>query len=99
MKPSRKAIDDHAPWKPVDWEEWEVSALQAVAKGNADEEQQRRAFIFVVEKVCGTYQPSYRPGDEGRRDTDFAEGRRYVGLQMVKFAKLNLVALRRKENG
>ena len=27
---------------------------------------------------------SYRPGEEGRRDTDFAEGKRFVGRELFK---------------
>jgi len=99
-KTTKRALSDHAPWKPVEWEEHDVGAIQALARGDADADTQKRALVFVIEKVCGTYQPSYRAGgEEGRRDTDFAEGRRYVGLQLVKFVKLNLSALRRNRNG
>lgn len=67
-------------------------------RGDATKDQQQRALKFVIESLAGTYEVSYRPGAEGARDTDFAEGRRFVGLQIVKMLKLNLSALRRDNN-
>ena len=40
---------------------------------------------------------SYRPDSE--RDTAFAEGKRHVGTQIVKFLKINLSKLRSNEDG
>jgi hypothetical protein len=82
------------PWKPPDWEPEDAYALQAVMHGRASEDQQRRAMKFVVERICGTYDLSYRA--EKPHDTSFAEGKRFVGLQLVKFATLNLAAVRGK---
>jgi hypothetical protein len=87
----------HAPWKPVEYELADASAIQALVQGAADETQQRRALAFIIEQVCGTYDMSYHAGEDGRRDTDFAEGRRFVGNTLVKMTKLNLSNLRRKE--
>lgn len=85
------------PWKPPAYEIADAAALQAVALGRASEEQQRRAYRYIVEAIAGTYDQSYRPtGVNSYSDTVFAEGRRFVGLQMVKFAKLNLDKLRGK---
>lgn len=69
------------PWQPAD-----AHALRAVASGIADSEQQRRAMRWVIEAASGTYQPSYRADSD--RETVFAEGRRYVGLQMVKLINM-----------
>jgi hypothetical protein len=82
------------PWKPAEWEPEDAYAVQAVMTGRASEEQQRRAMNFIVHQVCGTYDLSYRPTSD--RDTAFAEGKRFVGLQMVKFAQLNIARLRGK---
>lgn len=97
-KTERQAVADHAPWKPVAYHLADAGALQALLRGDASADQQQRALKYVIEAIAGTYEVSYRPGEEGRRDTDFAEGRRYVGLQIVKLLKLNLAALRREEN-
>lgn len=94
-KSDRQVLGEHAPWKPVAHELADAGALQALMRGDASPDQQKHALRFVIESVCGTYDLSYRPGDDGRRDTDFAEGRRFCGLQIVKFLKLNLSSLRR----
>lgn len=82
------------PWKPAEWVPEDGYAIQAVMQGRASEEQQRRAMVFIVNNICGTYDLSYRP--TGDRDTSFAEGKRFVGLQLVKFAQLNIALLRDK---
>lgn len=73
-------------------------AIQALARGIASGEQQRRAIAWIIERASGTYEMSYRPGgSEGDRDTVFAEGRRFVGNQIVKMTKLKTGQLRRSE--
>lgn len=84
---------DH-PWQPVEYLPADVAAIQALSKGNATPDQQVRAIKFIVERMCGTYDLSYRATSS--RDTDFAEGKRYVGLQIVKFSRLNVAALIKK---
>ncbi len=70
--------------------------MQALATGEASPEQQKRALRWIVENAAGTYDMSYRPGAEnGRRDTDFAEGKRHVGNQIVKLLKVSLAAMAR----
>jgi len=96
-KTTRQSLQDHAPWKPAKWELADASALQALLRGDANKDQQTRALRWVIESAAGAYDMSYRPG-ESSRDTDFAEGRRFVGLQIVKLIKMNLSELRRKEN-
>lgn len=94
-KGPRQAAIDNSPWLPPAYELADVSAMQALARGEASPDQQRRLLKWVVESAAGTYDMSYRPGGEdGRRDTDFAEGRRFVGQQIVKLLRLNLMALR-----
>jgi hypothetical protein len=83
------------PWKPAEWEPEDAHAIQAVMYGRASEEQQRRAMNFILNNLCGTYDLSYRPTSD--RDTVFAEGKRHVGLQLIKFAKLNIAQLRGKQ--
>jgi hypothetical protein len=55
---------------------------------------QQRALKFIIENLCGTYDLSYRPGPDGDRDTTLAEGKRFVGLQIVKLLKVNLGVLK-----
>ena len=97
-KPTRETLLASTPWVPPEYELADVSAVQALLAGNATMDQQKRALSFVIERLAGTYDLSYRPfGEDGRRDTDFAEGRRFVGLQLVKLLKLNTAVLPRKD--
>jgi hypothetical protein len=78
-------------WAPPPREIVDIAAVQALARGDASEHQQRHALTWIIESVCRTYQPSYSPA--GDRDTAFAEGRRFVGLMLVETLKLNLARL------
>lgn len=91
---------EHGPWLPPPYDLADASAIQALARGDADGPAQKRALRWIMESACATYDMSYRPGGEdGRRDTDFAEGRRFVGGQIRKLLTLNIGVLRRTENG
>lgn len=83
------------PWKPAEWEPEDAYAIQAFMQGRASQEQQLRAAGFILNQLCGTYDLSYRPS--GDRDTCFAEGKRFVGLSLVKFAHLNIARLAGKK--
>jgi len=97
-KSPRQAILDHAPWRPAGYEDADAEAWQALARGAARPDQQKRALAWLIEKAAGTYDLSFRPGaQEGERDTVFAEGRRFVGLQIVKLLKLKIGQLRREQ--
>ena len=97
VRPSRASLAQRAPWLPADWEPADAAALQAVAEGRATPDQQKRALDWIIMKAAGTYEPSYRPGgSEGDRDTAFAEGRRFVGGQIVKLVTVSLYKLRTK---
>lgn len=74
------------PYAPAPWEDADVYAVRAVAAGNASEGQQKRFLDLVINRLCGTYDLSYRPDSD--RDTAFAEGKRFVGLQLVKLMKI-----------
>jgi hypothetical protein len=83
------------PWKPSDYNVADVAAVQAVAYGRATEDQQRHAFKYMVEMLCGTYDLSYRSANP--YDTSFAEGKRFVGLQLVKLADPKTLQLMRRK--
>lgn len=98
-KSVRAAAADHSPFLPAPYEVADVAAVQACVEGKATAQQQQRALKWVIEVASGTYDMSYRPGaQEGERDTAFAEGRRFVGLQLVKLTRLSLSKLRSSED-
>ena len=95
-KTDRQALAEHAPWKPPHVETADAAALQALAKGTASADQQRRALDWIVLQAARTYDLAYRPGAaEGERDTNFALGRQFVGMQIVKVLKLKIGLLER----
>ena len=67
----------------------DVYAMQAMATGTANEQQQKRALAWIINHACMTYHQSFRPGINGERDTCFAEGRRFVGNQIIRLTKLD----------
>ena len=76
------------PWHPAPYEPADVYAIKALVSGVANEGQQKRALDWIVNTLCETYGLSFRPGDNGDRDTVFAEGKRHVGMQIVKLTKI-----------
>ena len=105
-KTLKQALEDRAPWKPPRWDDQDAAAMQALAKGTATRDQQKRALDWIVgtdhrtlrDSACGYYDISYRPGgEEGSRDSAFAEGRRFVGAQIVKLIKVKIGLTTRRE--
>ena len=90
-RPAAQVLEEHAPWKPPAYENADVAAIQALAKGTATPDQQKRAIDWIINKGCATYDFPYRPGGmEGDRDTCIAIGRMFVGQQIVKLLKLKI---------
>jgi len=60
-----------------------IAAIKALAEGKARPDQQINALNFILDDLARTYDLSFRPDEAGGdRDTAFAEGRRFVGLQI-----------------
>jgi hypothetical protein len=72
------------PFEPTPYDNSIIAATRAVAGGTANEGQQKLFWKWLIE-VSGYYDLSFRPGgDDGRRLSDFAEGKRFVGSQCLK---------------
>jgi hypothetical protein len=77
------------PWQLSRLDDADIFAIQAVAKGVASDGQQKRALDYIVRILCETDRMTFWPGGEdGRRATDFAEGKRWVGLQLRRIEKM-----------
>lgn len=75
------------PWKPADYDAEVVHAVRAVHAGEALPHQQQKFWdwlMYVTAGGEGWDDLSFRIGEDGRRETDFAEGKRFVGLQVRK---------------
>jgi hypothetical protein len=82
----RKPAKPLVPSDPtlVFFDKYDVMAVKAQATGTANPEQQRRFFDLVVYKLSDIRSQSFRRGGvEAARDTDFAEGRKFVGRQVA----------------
>ena len=89
MTPSRPKSQPDRPWQMPRIEDADIFALQAVANGTANNAQQQRAHQYVVRTLCETDRMTFWPGGEdGKRATDFAEGKRWVGLQLRRIEKM-----------
>jgi hypothetical protein len=89
-----------AAWAPTPYDLATASAIKALGCGTAEAHQQMLALKWIVEVACGAYDTSFRPGGvDGQRETDFAEGRRFVGTTIVKLMHLNTQTLKDKANG
>lgn len=77
------------PHEPVDLKEEELVAVQGALKTLHADPKHAVAMRFIMERLCGLYDNTYRPGGlEGDRASAFAAGRQYVGQQMRKFINL-----------
>lgn len=89
---------DPVPWTPPAYDTADAGAIQALLRGEAEPHQQQRALAWIINMAAATYDQSFYPGGEdGRRNTDFAEGRRFVGNQIVKMTRIN-TSVRRSEH-
>lgn len=69
----------------------DVIALKAVAAGEATPEQQKRAIEAIILQVACADELSFCPDHRGgARETDFAEGKRFVGFQLRKLIRVPL---------
>lgn len=76
------------PWNEPEISKADIIAFQRVAQGKGDEFHQKRVIDWLINKGACTYDLSFRPDDVGGdRATAFAEGKRFVGQQVVKLLK------------
>ena len=69
-------------------------AIKAIAEGEGGPNEQIRAFRWIVNELCGTYNMSF--DEESARMTDFNEGRRHVGRTLVNIINENLGPISQK---
>lgn len=93
-------VKKFTPWLPAAYTTADAAAIQSVMRGDADSFQQKRAMKWIIESAAKTYDEQYFPtyaDNDGRRETDYALGKRYVGNQIIKLSKLDLSDLKKKE--
>lgn len=66
----------------------DVSAIKALAVGEANADQQKRALDFIIRDLAMTYDETFH--SESERASAFMQGRRFVGLKLVLFINIRL---------
>ena len=84
------------PYFMVTWDDADATAMQALQRGEATPDQQKRALDWIINRGAMTYDVTFHP--EGDRQSAFAEGRRFVGLQVIKLLKINTLAFLKAKN-
>ncbi len=93
---SLKPSDKNRPNFPTEFSIPEMHAIKQLLVGTASDDQQKRALDWIIRDACRTYDDTYY-GDS-QRDSDFAAGKRFVGLQIVKILNINPDLVRRDED-
>lgn len=87
MTSKKQWLPKKDPWLPADYDDDVVYAVRALKAGVANNGQQALVWDWIM-YLTGAGDEfadmSFRPGEEGRRSTDFAEGKRFAGLQIRK---------------
>lgn len=83
----------NAPYMPPKYDDPDIFAIQALVKGEANADQQKRALSWIINECCKTYDMSYRP--DNQTDTVFAEGKRYVGNEIIRMTKMKVGTLKK----
>jgi len=78
--PKRRSPKDL--WNPVPFDDTIAYALQALAKGEAEDHQQKSVLDWIITEACQTYEEPFV--SDNARVTDYLLGRRSVGLAIVK---------------
>lgn len=91
MKPAPRPKNP-PPWASAAWEVADVAAVQALDRGEATADQQRRALKWIVEGACQVGEDAFVPGHA--ETTQYLVGRQSAGKQIIKLLKLNLSQLR-----
>lgn len=77
------------PWVMEQVPSQTLYAIQAVAEGRASSLQQMVAWFFIIDVLCKTDRMSFfHGGEDGRRATDFSEGKRWIGSQLRRLQKI-----------
>lgn len=77
------------PYAPAAWTDADIASIQALDRGEATPEQQKRALLWIVNNAAQTNDVEFRSNPH---DHAFCSGRRFVGLQIIKAISLNLKA-------
>lgn len=82
-----------APWKFVEPTLEEARALKAVAVGEANSEQQKKALSWIIHRACGATLDTFAPGEPDV--SAYRQGRRAVAVLITQVLLLKPEELRK----
>lgn len=91
MKPTPRPKNP-PPWATAPWDVADVGAVQALDRGEATPDQQKRALKWITEGAAQVGEDAFIPGHP--ETSQYLMGRQSVGKQIIKLLKLNLSQLR-----
>lgn len=94
------AVESTNPVLPPRVSVAEITALKAIFAGSASEQQQKAGMAWIVHQAAGLDFLAWYPGSEGQRASDFAQGKRSVGLnikRVIEMSAADVEALAAKE--
>ncbi|PJR16805.1 hypothetical protein [Sinorhizobium meliloti] len=90
--------DNEQPISDLEIRKADCVAIQAVSKGIANAEQQKRAVAAVLH-ICGINNLAWMPEEHGgERDTTFAAGKQHIGHQLRKLMTHSISILAGEKN-
>jgi hypothetical protein len=103
MATKKLPVPVKAPHEPALLSTTVVYAIKALPEGKATPDQQSALLRWLLYEATKYYDMSYRPGgEEGKRDSDFAEGKRFVGFQILTALNLPpeaIAEMKKREDG
>ena len=83
-------------FETVKLDKQEITAIQMVYAGDANEGQQRLALYAIVNKICRAHDLLYVPGSFD--ESAFLSGRAYVGAEILRYLNIPVGKLKDQEN-
>lgn len=74
----------------------EIYAIRSLESGTANAGTQRVALQAILKKICRTYDLHFIP--ESPTQTNFLEGRGFVGQQILKYLRLDPAIIHKLED-
>lgn len=82
--------DNNMPANHLEIRKSDCVAIQAVATGTANEDQQKRAFAAILH-ICAINDLEFLPAEHGgERESTFKSGMRHAGMQLRKLVSFPL---------
>lgn len=87
MRSIKGLTNQSPPWEPTPVEPFEIAAIQALSRGEASQSHQLN-IVRWLERSTGVSELEFRAA--GERESNFAAGKRFIGLQFFSLVKARM---------